>query len=121
LRLAQSLPGQGSRTQLASTVGWNFEGELALGAMPHHMELGSRVSDGRSPEGPAKLEVQTLHPKPTEDPMIGQAGQQPAVFHIVQSGIVLQAHLDLFEWGIARRLTSPIRARKGPRFRFSLC
>jgi hypothetical protein len=33
------------------------------------MELGARVSDGWSPGRPAKVEVQTLHPKPTEDPM----------------------------------------------------
>jgi hypothetical protein len=57
-----------------------------------------------APEGPAEVEVQTLHPKPTEDPMTVQAGQHPAMFHIMQSGIVLQAHLDLFERGIARKL-----------------
>jgi hypothetical protein len=37
--------------------------------MPDNMELGARVSDGWSPGRPAKVEVQTLHPKPTEDPM----------------------------------------------------
>ena len=38
-------------------------------AMPHDMELGARVSDGWSPGRAAKVEVQTLHPKPPEDPM----------------------------------------------------
>src|ERR1700761_1158030 len=37
--------------------------------MPDNMELGARVSDGGSPGRAAKVEVQTLHPKPTEDPM----------------------------------------------------
>jgi hypothetical protein len=37
--------------------------------MPQHMELGARVSDGWSPGRRAKVEVQTLHPKPTENPM----------------------------------------------------
>ena len=37
--------------------------------MPHKMELGARVSDGWSPGRLAKVEVQTLHPQPTEDPM----------------------------------------------------
>jgi hypothetical protein len=37
--------------------------------MPHNMELGARVSDGWSPGRPAKVEVQTHHPQPTEDPM----------------------------------------------------
>ena len=37
--------------------------------MPHNMELGARVSDGWSSGRPAKVEVQTLHPKPAEDPM----------------------------------------------------
>lgn len=37
--------------------------------MPHNMELGARVSDGWSPGRPAKVEVETLHPELTEDPM----------------------------------------------------
>jgi putative transposase len=37
--------------------------------MPHNMELGARVSDGWSPGRAAKVEVQTLHPELTEDPM----------------------------------------------------
>ena len=37
--------------------------------MPDNMELGARGSEGWSPGRPAKVEVQTLDPKPTEDPM----------------------------------------------------
>ena len=37
--------------------------------MPDNIELGARGSDGWLPGRPAKVEVQTLDPKPTEDPM----------------------------------------------------
>src|SRR5215204_2660866 len=37
--------------------------------MPQYLEPDSRVSERWSPGRAAKVEVQTLHPKPTEDPM----------------------------------------------------
>src|SRR3981081_2113260 len=37
--------------------------------MPQYLEPGARVSERWSPGRPAKVEVQTLHPELTEDPM----------------------------------------------------